>query len=153
MASWLKKIFINPEAAGGDYEEGLIEDEDAEYQPEEQTESMDAEEGQLALDAYQTKDDVVVQSTIAGVKPEDLEISLSSNMVTIQGERKRNEEVNQGDYFYQECYWGGFSRSLTLPVEVDVDKAQAEIKDGVLTLVLPKASRSKIKKIKVRGEE
>ena len=153
MASWLKKIFINSEAAGDDYQEELTGDDEAEYRPEEEAEGGDAEEGQLALDAYQTKDDVVVQSTIAGVKPEDLEISLSSNMVTIQGERKRSEEINQGDYFYQECYWGGFSRSLTLPVEVDVDKAQAEIKDGVLTLVLPKASRSKIKKIKVRGEE
>src|SRR3989344_5584859 len=153
MAGRLKKNFINPRPESDNYEETAIEDEDAEYQPAEELEEGDAEEGELALDAYQTKDDVVVQSTIAGVKPEDLDITVGSNMVTIQGERKRSEEINQGDYFYQECYWGGFSRSLTLPVEVDVDKAQAEIKDGVLTLVLPKASRSKIKKIKVRGEE
>ena len=153
MAGWLKKIFINPRPESDNYEETAIEDEDAEYQPAEELEEGDAEEGELALDAYQTKDDVVVQSTIAGVKPEDLDITVGSNMVTIQGERKRSEEINQGDYFYQECYWGGFSRSLTLPVEVDADRAQADIKDGVLTLVLPKASRSKIKKIKVRGEE
>ena len=152
MAGWLKKIFINPRPESDNYEETAIEDEDAEYQPAEELEEGDAEEGELALDAYQTKDDVVVQSTIAGVKPEDLDITVGSNMVTIQGERKRSEEINQGDYFYQECYWGGFSRSLTLPVEVDADRAQADIKDGVLTLVLPKASRSKIKRIKVRGE-
>jgi len=152
MAGWLKKIFINPRPESDNYEETAIEDEDAEYQPAEELEEGDAEEGELALDAYQTKDDVVVQSTIAGVKPEDLDITVGSNMVTIQGERKRSEEINQGDYFYQECYWGGFSRSLTLPVEVDADRAQADIKDGVLTLILPKASRSKIKRIKVRGE-
>ena len=152
MAGWLKKIFINPRLESDNYEGTAIEDEDAEYQPAEELEEGDAEEGELALDAYQTKDDVVVQSTIAGVKPEDLEITVGSNMVTIQGERKRSEEINQGDYFYQECYWGGFSRSLTLPVEVDADRAQADIKDGVLTLILPKASRSKIKRIKVRGE-
>ena len=152
MAGWLKKIFINPRPESDNYEETAIEDEDAEYQPAEELEEGDAEEGELALDAYQTKDDVVVQSTIAGVKPEDLDITVGSNMVTIRGERKRSEEINQGDYFYQECYWGGFSRSLTLPVEVDADRAQADIKDGVLTLILPKASRSKIKRIKVRGE-
>ncbi len=113
----------------------------------------DEEEGQLALDVYQDKDNVIVKSTIAGVKPEDLDISLSTDTLTIRGERKVEEEVKDEDYFYQECYWGAFSRSLALPVEVDVDGAEADIKDGILTLTLPKASRVKTKKVRVRGEE
>ena len=152
---WLKKIFLNSQPEEDEHEMTEGNGDETEYQLQDESggEANAGEEGQLALDAYQTKDDVIVKSTIAGVKPEDLDISISSNMVTIQGERKQTEEVNQEDYFYQECYWGGFSRSVTLPVEVDVDKAEAEIKDGVLTLTLPKASRSKIKRIKVRGEE
>ncbi len=111
------------------------------------------EEGQLAVDVFQDKDNVYVKSTIAGVKPEDLDVTLSSNEVTISGERKQEEEVKEADYIYQECYWGVFSRSFALPVEIDVDKAEADIKDGILTLTLPKASRSKVKKVKIRGRE
>lgn len=110
------------------------------------------EEGQLALDVYQDKDNVIVKSTIAGVKPEDLDITIGSNEVTIQGERKQEEEVSSEDYFYQECYWGAFSRTLPLPVEIDVDRAAADLKDGILTLTLPKASRARTKKVRVKGE-
>ncbi len=107
-------------------------------------------EGELAVDVYQTKDNIVVQSTIAGVKPEDLDITISDSQVTIQGERQREEEVRKEDYYSQECYWGAFYRSFELPVEVDSDKATADIKDGILTLVLPKLSKTRTKKLKVR---
>lgn len=113
--------------------------------------AADAEEGQLALDVYQTKDNVVVKSTIAGVKPEDLDITITGDSVTIRGERRQEEEIKEEDYYAQECYWGGFYRSFRLPVEIDVDKAVADIKDGILTLTLPKASRSKTKKVKVKS--
>ena len=108
-------------------------------------------EGQLTLDVYQTKDNVVIKSTIAGVKSEDLDITIANDMVTIKGERKKDEEVRDEDYFYQECYWGPFSRSIILPVDIDVEGVTADMKDGILTVELPKAAKAKTKKIKVRG--
>ena len=110
-------------------------------------------EGQLALDIYQNKDNIIVKSTIAGVKPEDLDITIADDRVTIRGERKQAEEIKDEDYLMQECYWGAFYRSFDLPVEVDVDKSVADIKDGILTLILPKASRSKTKKVRVKSQE
>jgi HSP20 family protein len=110
-------------------------------------------EGQLTLDVYQTKDNVMIKSTIAGVKPENLDITIANDMVTIRGERKKDEEVKPEDYFYQECYWGPFSRSIILPVDIDVEGVSAELKDGILTVTLPKAAKAKTKKIRVRGAE
>ena len=128
--------------------------EDEELVPAEQLpEETDEDEGQLAIDVFQDKDNVIVKSTIAGVKPEDLDITIGGNEVTIHGHRKQEEEVSEDNYFYQECYWGSFARSFSLPVEVDMDKATADIKDGILTLVLPKASHSRTKKVKVKSED
>ncbi len=107
------------------------------------------EEGQLTVDVYQTDDDIVVKSTIAGVTPEDLDISITNDMVTIRGQRNPEDKVKQGNYFTQELYWGAFSRSIILPEEIDPEKAAATMKNGVLTLRLPKMSRSKVKKIKI----
>src|SRR4030042_2152976 len=75
-------------------------------------------EGQLTIDVYQTDNDIVIKSTIAGVKPEDLDVSINNDMVTIRGDRKSEEKVETENYYYQECYWGTFSRSVILPVEV-----------------------------------
>jgi HSP20 family protein len=108
-------------------------------------------EGELNIDMYQTKDNVIIKSTIAGVKPEDLDITIANDMLTIRGERKREEKIEQDDYFYQECYWGGFSRSVILPVDVDTEHIEADLKDGILTVILPKAAKAKTKKIKVRA--
>lgn len=108
-------------------------------------------EGQLTIDVYQTDNDIVIKSTIAGVKPEDLDISINNDMVTIKGERKNEEMIEHGNYYYQECYWGSFSRSVLLPVDVISDKTEASLKNGILTLRLPKADTTKIKKIQVRG--
>ncbi len=104
-------------------------------------------EGQLSVDVYQTKDDIIVKSTMAGVKPEDLEISLEGDMLTIRGKRSHEEKVEDKDYFYRECYWGGFSRSIILPVDVQADKVKAVLNNGVLTITLPKANKTT--KIKV----
>ena len=114
-----------------------------------QSEQENEEEGQLTLDVYQTPDDVVVLSTIAGVKSADLEVTLNNDLLTIRGARQNPADVAQENYFYQENYWGKFSRSVILPVDVDGDKVRAELKDGVLRVVLPKATKAKTKKIKV----
>ncbi len=115
-----------------------------------QTENEGAE-GQLTIDVYQTENDIVIKSTIAGVKPEDLDVSINNDMVTVKGERKNEEEVENGNYYYQECYWGSFSRSVLLPVDVIPEKADASLKNGILTIRLPKADTTKTKKIQVRG--
>lgn len=111
----------------------------------------DDAEGQLTIDVYQTENDIVIKSTIAGVKPEDLDVSINNDMVTIKGERSNEEVVDQSNYYYQECYWGSFSRSVLLPVDVIPEKADAALKNGILTIRLPKADTTKTKKIQVRG--
>jgi len=108
-------------------------------------------EGQLTIDVYQTDNDIVIKSTIAGVKPEDLDVSINNDMVTVRGDRKNEEKVESENYYYQECYWGTFSRSVILPVEIIADKAEATMKNGILTVRLPKADTTKTKRIQVRG--
>ncbi len=109
-------------------------------------------EGQLTIDVYQTAAEIVIQSTIAGVEPEDLDISITNDMITIRGRRQKQEEVKTEDYFYQECYWGNFSRSVILPVDIDADKAVASLKNGILTIRLPKAEKIRTKKIKIKTD-
>lgn len=112
----------------------------------------DEGEGQLTVDVYQTPDDIVVESTVAGVKPDDIDIDVTNESVTIRGERHREHHVSEDDYFYQECFWGKFSRSIILPQEVDPDGAHSSLKNGVLTIRLPKVNRSKSKKLKVKSD-
>lgn len=107
-------------------------------------------EGQLTIDVYQTPDEIIVESTIAGVKPEDLDISITNEAVTIKGKREKTQTVKDEDYFYQECYWGKFSRSIILPQEIDSEKAVASLKNGILLIKLPKLNRQKTKKLKIK---
>lgn len=112
-----------------------------------------AEEGQLALDVYEDGDNIVIQSTIGGVKADDLDVDIEDDLVTIRGSRKKSTESEGKNYFYQECYWGSFSRQVILPEEVDGAQAEAVIKDGVLTLTIPKTNRKKKKKVSVKQED
>ena len=111
------------------------------------------EEGQLTIDVYQTDTDVIIKSTIAGVKAEDLDISMNDNTLTIKGIREENKSISQENYYCQELYWGPFSRSVILPVEVDADRVKASIKNGILTIKLPKTEKLKTKTIKVKMME
>ena len=110
-------------------------------------------EGQLALDAYQTPDLITIKAPIAGVKPENLEVSIVDDTVTIRGERKQEQEIKSEDYFAQECYWGVFSRQLSLPPNCDTEKAKASLRHGVLTITIPKEAKSKTQVLKVSTEE
>lgn len=112
---------------------------------------MNDYEGALNIDMYQTKDNVIIKSTIAGVRPDDIDITVANDMVTIKGKRQREENIAQDDYFYQECYWGSFARSVIVPVDIDSEEIEADLKDGILTIVIPKAAKAKTKKVKVRG--
>lgn len=108
-------------------------------------------EGSLTIDVYQTANDIVVESAIAGVRPEDIDIEVSTDSVTIRGERRREREVSDEDYYYQECYWGRFSRSVILPQEIDPESATVSFKNnGILTVKLPKLNRKKSRKLKVK---
>ena len=106
-------------------------------------------EGQLTIDVFQTEDEVVIQSTIAGVSDKDLDISVTNDMVTIKGSRTPEQKIRPSDYYYQELYWGAFSRSIILPVDVDADSAKASMKNGILTIRLPKLDKVKTKRIKL----
>lgn len=108
-----------------------------------------AEEGQLTVDVYQTEDDIVIKSAIAGITADDIDVSITNDMVTIKGHRKPDEKIRESDYYYQELYWGPFSRSIILPEEIDADKAKATMKNGVLTLRLPKLAKNRIKRVRV----
>ena len=135
-----------------DMVEDLADEEGNEMEAETESEEwMSDYEGTLNIDLYQTKDNVIIKSTIAGVKPDDLDITIANDMVTIKGERKKEEKIAAEDYFYQECYWGAFSRSVILPVDIDSENVEAELKDGILTVILPKAAKAKTKKIRVSG--
>lgn len=107
-------------------------------------------DGQLTIDVYQTPEAIIVESPIAGVNSDDLDIDITNESITIRGKRERSQKIKDEDYFYQECYWGKFSRSVILPQEVDAEKSEANIKDGVLTVWLPKLNRQKSKKLKVK---
>jgi len=113
----------------------------------------DSYDGQLSIDVYQTDKEIILKSTIAGVKPEDIDISINKDMVTIRGRRFQEDEVPEENYLYRECYWGGFSRSIILPTEIKADKIKASLKNGILKVILPKASQPKAHSIKVKEEE
>lgn len=109
-------------------------------------------EGQLTVDVYQTPNDIVVESAIAGVAPDDIDVNVTSDSISIRGARKREKTVREEDYLYQECYWGKFGRSIILPQEVDPESAEVKFKNGILTVTLPKANKKKTRKLKVRLE-
>lgn len=127
-------------------------EKEAEFLPTEQLENIFDEEGQLSVDVYQDQHNIIIKSTIAGVEPDDIDISFHNDMLTIRGERKHEKNVDEDDYFYKECYWGSFSRSIILPLEVQTDKIKATIKNGILTIVLPKTHHTDGKKISVEDK-
>ncbi|MCL4387227.1 MAG: Hsp20/alpha crystallin family protein [Patescibacteria group bacterium] len=108
--------------------------------------------GQLAVDLYQTDKDLVLKAPIAGVKSTDLDITVTDEMISVKGSRKEEKEVHESRYTAKECYWGSFARTINLPVLVVPDKAKATFKNGILTIRVPKASQSKLRKLKVTEE-
>ncbi|HYC83397.1 MAG TPA: Hsp20/alpha crystallin family protein [Candidatus Paceibacterota bacterium] len=111
----------------------------------------ETEEAELSVDVYQTATEIVVETMIAGVKPEDINISITREMVTIQGKREKASGVSDADYFQKELFWGNFSRSILLPNEVEAEEAEAIERHGLLTIRLPKINKDKIQKLKVKS--
>jgi HSP20 family protein len=106
----------------------------------------------LALDVFETADDVTVQASIPGIHPEDIDISITGETLTIKGEISEEKEEQEGTYYLRERRFGAFERSITLPTLVNANRAQAEFSNGVLTLTLPKVEEVKPKSIKIKAK-
>ncbi|MDE1874835.1 MAG: Hsp20/alpha crystallin family protein [Patescibacteria group bacterium] len=134
-----------------------LEDEERGVMPEEETADERGileeteEEGQLTVDVYQTPEDIIIKTMVAGVRPEDLDINITRDMVTIKGKREETVEVMDHDYFHKELYWGSFSRTVMLPEEIEVEEAEAIERHGLLTIKLPKVDKSKQNKLRVKS--
>lgn len=147
-----KKSFF--EKISGDKKTSLKVKDANEYSSSFKTEEdpKEVQDGQLAVDVYEIDSAIVVRSIIGGVKAEDIEISAANDVLTIKGVREKNEETETHNYFVEECFWGAFSRSIILPVEVDAGNVKATMKNGILKIILPRLVGGKIKKIKIEEE-
>lgn len=137
---------------------GNVRVDDEEIRDEEETDEeneigddLPETDGQLSVDMYQTEKTIIIKAMIAGVKIDDLDIDISREMVVIKGRREEAEGIAHGDYFFQELYWGSFTRTISLPEEIEVEEADASEKHGLLTITLPKIDKTKKSKLKVKS--
>jgi len=140
-----------------DYDSDLVPDAPRELHAERHDEEGEREwieeegnEGQLTVDVFQNPNEIIIKSMVAGVKPEDLDISITRDMVTIKGKREGERVTNEEDYFHRELYWGSFSRTILLPTEIDVEESEAVEKHGLLIIRLPKINKDKQAKLRVK---
>lgn len=110
------------------------------------------EEGQLTVDVYSTRSDIIIKTMVAGVKPEDLDVTITRDSVTIRGKREEERNLSNEDYIHRELYWGTFSRTIELPEEIDVEESEAIEKYGLLILRMPKIDKNRQTKLKVKGQ-
>lgn len=120
------------------------------YLEETSDEEYDDSMGELAIDMFEKPDAIVIKAIVAGVKPEDLDISITREMVTITGKRDASHEEESDNVYHKELYWGSFSRTILLPQEVEIEEAEANEKHGLLVITLPKINKDKSTKLKVR---
>lgn len=106
----------------------------------------------IRVDVFQTADDVIVKADVSGLDPKDLDIEINEDTLTISGQTEALKEIEQEDFYYHERHWGEFSRSIILPVEIKRDEISAKLKNGLLTITLPKAEKEKTRKIEVEVE-
>ena len=142
-------LLMDDELAAAFLDDGT---QDAPVQQEQEAEEWSEDEavpGQLAVDVYETKEKLFVKARTAGVNKSDLDVSISDNTLTIHGTLSSGDEVDTENYYLQECYWGEFSRSIALPVQVKEDEVEAVLKDGVLTVSFTKVKQDTVKKIQV----
>ena len=122
------------------------------YEDEEEPEKPDrSQEGELAIDMYETHNDIFIKTVVSGVRPEELDISITRERVTIRGSRNPERGFEDSKYHIQELYWGSFSRSVELPEEIEVDGSEAIAKYGLLILKLPKINKNRETKLKVKA--
>ncbi len=115
----------------------------------EEKRSWDGPDGQLVVDVYETEKELIIQSAIAGIKTEQIDISLENDILIIKGERDNPSKDKEKRYFLKECYWGPFSKEIILPREIDTSRIDAKVKEGILTVRMQKIERAKSKKISI----
>ncbi|MFA5651833.1 MAG: Hsp20/alpha crystallin family protein [Candidatus Paceibacterota bacterium] len=128
-----------------------VSDENQESEELGLEESETETEGQLAIDMYQTPSEIVIKTMIAGVEKEDLDVSITRDMVIIKGKREESNDTAGNDYFHKELYWGAFSRTIILPQEIDVDASDAINKNGLLIIKMPKIDKNRQAKLKIKS--
>lgn len=157
-----KKSFFERLTGKIDEEEEILEEEESSSK---KTPSLEKEllvnqksanweeelEAELTVDLYQTPSDIIVKTMVAGVQPESLSISITRDMITIKGKREEGNTVDRDNYFIQELYWGAFSRTISLPEEVDPEEAEAIEKHGLLIIKLPKLDKNRETKLKIKS--
>lgn len=107
-------------------------------------------EGELPIDMYQTGDNIVIRALVAGVDPDNLDIAITRDMVTIRGRREEYKEAGDDNYYHQELFWGAFTRSILLPEEIVIDESEARERHGLLEIVLPKVDKDRSTQLKVK---
>lgn len=111
----------------------------------------ESEEAELTVDVYQTPTEIIVQTMVAGVKPEDLELTIGRDMISIRGKREESRKIEEENYFSKELYWGAFSRTILLPQEIEPEETEATEKHGLLTIKLQKIDREKKTSVKIKS--
>lgn len=132
-----KKEFLMKGVKGNGKESNWIEEEN--------------EEAELSIDVYQTPTDIIIQTMVAGVRPEDIELSISRDMITIRGQREESRTIDEDNYFTKELYWGKFSRTISLPAEVEPEEVEATEKHGLLTVKIKKVDKEKKNNVRVKS--
>jgi HSP20 family protein len=150
MRSFFEKLtgVIDIEEEGNEIEtEDFIQSQEG---PSGWMEEEDLEEGELAVDVYHTPESVVIKAMVAGIDPDDLDISITRERVIIKGKRRKSDNASENDYFHQELYWGAFTRTIVLSSEIDTDNSKAKEDHGLLTITLQKANIDRQTKLKVK---
>ncbi len=153
MKSFFEKLTgaINIEDEESSFDD-ILDDNGEEKSVEEKTDWVEekVEDVELTVDIYQTPDEIIIKTMVAGVNPDDLDVAITRDMITITGTREEKHIISEDDYFAKELYWGSFSRTITLPEEIDIDAAEASEKHGLLTLKLPKVNKERKTRLKVK---
>lgn len=138
------------------FEDEMMESdlEEPEQEQEEVLDNLDdQQDGELPVDMYQTGDAIVIRALVAGVSPEDLDIAITRDMVTLKGQREEIQEAPDEDYYHRELFWGSFSRTILLPEEVIIDEAEAKEKHGLLEISLPKLDKDRSARLTVKSHQ
>jgi HSP20 family protein len=131
----------------------IPEDNSVDSDTENESEDWVTGDDKLPIDVYQDPYNIYITSPMPGVDTDNIDININNDMITIRGRRQMQFEADDDDFFFRECYWGNVSRSVILPVEIDSEKVEATLKNGILTITLPKVGTGRDIRINVRGED
>ncbi|MBU6431179.1 MAG: Hsp20/alpha crystallin family protein [Patescibacteria group bacterium] len=149
--SFFERLTGTVKISDDEVEEEVEEEAEEVEEAKERSLAEDDSDGQLAVDVYQTNNDIIIKTMVAGIRPEDLDISITRDMVTIKGSREDNISIEDDDFFHRELFWGSFSRTILLPQEIEIEEAEAIERHGLLTIKLPKINKDRQTKLRVKA--